>query len=294
MQAQWTERVPNRRYSRLEPLTPLTEKSGSFSGELMEESQPVPRSGMVVDSFSTALSNNTHRWLVLSDLICTVMLIAAAGMVLAFTSAFDPRSPLAGSAMSLVGSALIFGMVARFGLRNAALLWGRFDFTSELTWVEMQGTYQVSRIGTGNQFSSQMQTQSDIVRVESMTLRVWRARLESVVFGKDNTRQVTALFSTDTEAKALLDSLVHFGMGQSVIAAPQAVEDQRRLAQIGQSSQALAAAVGGAEVPSAMLLASTAENTAALTVAAKFCTACGTKAPAEGRFCSACGGAIGT
>ena len=293
MQEQWTERVPNRRYSRLEPLTPLTEKSGSFSGELLEESQPVPRSGMVVTDFQSALSANTHRWLVLSDLMCTAMLIAASIMVLAFTSAFDPRAPLAGSAMSLVGSALIFGMVARFGLRNAALLWGRFDFTSELTWVEMQGTYQVSRIGTGNQFSSQMQTHSDIVRVESMTLRVWRARLESVVFGKDNTRQVTALFSTDTEAKALLERLVHFGQGQSVIVAPQAAEDQRRLAQIGQSSQALAAAVGGSDVPAAALLTQASVPTAALPAATKFCTACGAKASAEARFCPACGVAMG-
>lgn len=106
MYEQWTERVPNHRYSRLEPQTPMTEKSGSFSGELMEESQPVPRSGMV----------------------------------LAFIRTFDPLAPMAGSAMSLVGSALIFGMVARFGLRNTAVLWGRFDFSSELTWVEMQGT----------------------------------------------------------------------------------------------------------------------------------------------------------
>ncbi len=296
MQEQWTERVPNRRYSRLEPLTPLTEKSGSFSGELLEESQPVPRAGMVVTDFQSALSANTHRWLVLSDLLCTVMLIAASIMVVAFISAFDPRAPLAGSAMSLVGSALIFGMVARFGLRNAALLWGRFDFTSEITWVEMQGTYQVSRIGTGNQLSSQMQTQSDIVRVESMTLRVWRARLESVVFGKDNSRQVTALFSTDTEAKVLLERLVHFGKGQSVIAAPQAVEDQRRLAQIGQSSQALAAAVGVSAVPAAGLLAQASVSTAptvALAAAMKFCTACGAKAPVEARFCPACGSAIG-
>lgn len=63
------------------------------------------------------------------------------------------------------------------------MLWGRFDFTSDLTWVEMQGTDQVS---------SQMQTKSESEIV----------RAESVVLGKDNGRQSTALFSTDAEAKA--------------------------------------------------------------------------------------------
>ena len=291
MQEQWTERVPNRRYSWQEPQTPLTEKSGSFTGEMMEETQPVPRAGMVVESFQSALSTPMHRWLVVSDVICTVLVVAAAGMVLMFTSTFDVQAPVAGSALSLLGSAVIFAIVARFGLRNAAVLWGRFDFTSDLTWVEMQGTYQVSRIGTGNQFSSQMQTESEIVRVESMTLRVWRARLESVVFGKDNSRQITALFSTDAEAKGLLQRLAQFGQGQSVIAAPQAAEDQRRLAHIGQASQALAAATGVSDAGLGALLGQAAPAPAALPPATKFCTGCGAKVAADARFCAACGAA---
>ena len=70
-----------------------------------------------------------------------------------------------------------------------------------LTWVEMVGSYQTSRIGTGNNFTSRMNTENDVVRTEAMTLRVWRARIESVVFGKDEARQVTAMFSTEQEAQ---------------------------------------------------------------------------------------------
>lgn len=291
MQEQWTERIPNRRYSWLEPQTPLDKKSGSFSGEMMEESQPVPRAGMVVESFQAALATPLHRWLVVSDLICTALLIAGAGMVLAFTSAFNVQEPVAGSALSLLGSALIWAIVARFGLRNAALLWGRFDFTSELTWVEMQGTYQVSRIGTGNQFNSQIQTESEIVRVESMTLRVWRARLESVVFGKDNVRQITALFSTDAEAKSLLQRLVQFGQGQSVIAAPQTAEDHRRLTQIGQGSQVLATLSGNTDMSAAHLLGQSTAQITALPASTKFCIGCGVKIPTDARFCAECGAA---
>lgn len=291
MQEQWTERVPNRRYSRIEPQTPLTQKSGSFNGELMEESQPVPRSVMAVPDFGAALSSPMHRWLVVSDLICTTLLCVAAVLIMIFISRFDPLSPLEGNVISLLGTAIIFAMVAGFGLRNAAVLWGRFDFTSEITWVEMQGTYQISRIGTGNQLSSQMQTESEIVRVESMSLRVWRTRLESIVFGKDNARQVTALFSTDVEAKALSAQLLQFAQNQSVIAAPHAVEDQRRLAMIGQSSRVLVAAEGDtADIGLALLTQQT--NVPAIELSEetnKFCTACGVKVPVDARFCPACG-----
>lgn len=291
MQEQWTERVPNRRYSRIEPQTPLNQKSGSFNGELMEESQPVPRSVMAVPDFGAALSSAMHRWLVVSDLTCTALLCVAAALVIFFIGRFDPMSPLAGNVISTLGTAIIFAMVAGFGLRNASVLWGRFDFTSEITWVELQGTYQISRVGTGNQLSSQMQTESEIVRVESMSLRVWRTRLESIVFGKDSSRQVTALFSTDAEAKALCSQLVQFAQNQSVIAAPHAAEDQRRLAMIGQSSQVLAASGEHLAVPAAALLTQQTKiaTNELLSAVGKFCTACGVNVPVEARFCSGCG-----
>lgn len=293
MQARWTERVPNRRYSRMEPHTPLTQKSGSFKGDLMEESQPVPRSVMAVPTFRAALSSATHRWLIASDLICTALLCLAAVLIIFFIGRFDPLFPLAGNVISLLGTAIIFAMVAGFGLRNAAVLWGRFDFTSEMTLVELQGTYQISRIGTGNQLNSQIQTESEIVRVEGMSLKVWRTRLESVVFGKDNARQITALFSTDLETQTLLDLLVQFAQNQSVIAAPHATEDQRRLAMIGQSSQVLAVSEAHAAGLEMALLTQPVQPDvpAPPAVAGKFCTACGVNVPLDARFCSACGAA---
>src|SRR5258706_12084031 len=93
----------------------------------------------------------------------------------------------------------------------------------------MIGSYQTSRIGTGNNFSSRMNTENDVVRTESMTLRVWRSRIESVVFGKDEARQVIAMFSTEKEAKALASHLIQFARSQSVFVAPGASEDQARI-----------------------------------------------------------------
>ena len=40
-------------------------------------------------------------------------------------------------------------------------------------------------------------------------------KIESVVFGKDDARQVTAMFSTEEDAKALAVDLMHFARSQS-------------------------------------------------------------------------------
>ena len=90
----------------------------------------------------------------------------------------------------------------------------------------MVGSWQTSRIGTGNNFTSRMNTENNVVRTEAMTLRVWRARIESVVFGKDEARQVTAMFSTEQEAKALAAELMQFARSQSVLVAPFSGEDE--------------------------------------------------------------------
>ena len=45
LQSSWTERIPNRRYARIEPVTTAATPAGNFAGELFEESQPLPISG---------------------------------------------------------------------------------------------------------------------------------------------------------------------------------------------------------------------------------------------------------
>ena len=128
-------------------------------------------------------------------------------------------------------------------------MWGRFNFESILTWVEMVGSWQTSRIGTGNNFGGRMNTENNVVRTEAMTLRVWRARIESVVFGKDDARQVMAMFSTEQEARALAEQLMQFARSQSVLVAFSA---------------------GAAPVASRK----------------RFCSACGTDAQPGAKFCA--------
>jgi len=161
-----------------------------------------------------------------------------------------------------------------------------------LTWVEMVGSYQTSRIGTGNNFSSRMNTENDVVRTEAMTLRIWRARIESVVFGKDDARQVTAMFSTEAEAKALAGELMAFARSQSVLVAPFSGEDQNRIAALNAGERAISPAVGAGaaaqvqhHLHAAAVLAGAPPGTAA---AKRFCSACGSETAPGARFCSNC------
>jgi len=228
---------------------------------------------------------------VMLDLYGTLLTVFGVVCALVYVHGFDPSRVLVegwGDAAT-VGYAAVCLAIAAFCFQSAGAVWGRFDFESELVWVELQGTWQSSRIGTGNQFSSRLQTENDVVRVEAMTLRIWRARVESVVFGKDGERQVTAMYATSQEAARLADELEAFAARQSVFVAPRAPEDRHRI----ESLQATEALLGGQASARADALAGPADAPRVTSApATRFCTACGTRASAEAKFCSACGTAL--
>jgi hypothetical protein len=294
MQATWTERIPNRRYARIDPVTQAATPSGSFAGELFEETQPLPVAGTKAPAFSAAFAEPRHRALLLLDLYATLLVVAAIGMALVFVSEFDASAPWQQNRYSLVGTSAILSFVAAYCFQASARLWGRFNFESVLTWVEMVGSYQTSRIGTGNNFTSRLNTENDVVRTEAMTLRVWRARIESVVFGKDDVRQVTAMFSTEEDAKALAADLMHFARSQSVLVAPFSGEDQARIAALNAGEQAMLPAGQAASAAQVQhhLQAAAALATSAAPTAKRFCSACGTEAAPGARFCSNCAAAL--
>lgn len=299
LQSEWTERIPNRRYARLEPVTSAATPSGAFSGELFEETQPLPVSGTQAPTFSGALSDHRHRAVLLLDLYATVLVLVALGFSLYFVRNFDALAAWNDNRFSLVGTSAILAFVAAFCFKSAAGLWGRFNFQSELIWVEMMGNYQTSRIGTGNNFTSRMNTENTVVRTENMTLRVWRARIESVVFGKDAHRQVTAMFSTDKEAKVLSTHLMQFAQGQSVLVAAMSAEDQARMAVINagernlqSSTDTTSAAQLQRDLHAAAALSSSATPSELPAAGPVYCTQCGTLAPPLSKFCAKCGTAL--
>jgi hypothetical protein len=303
LQDQWSEKIPNRRYTRLEPVTEGAAGSGRFAGELFEETQPMPMSGTEAPTLIGALQAHRHRWLVVLDFYATILVLVGAVFALLYVRNFDPAHLLDSGLTNHapIGYSVICLVVAAFCFQSAAAIWGRFSFESVLVWVELLGVWQSSRIGTGNQFSSRMQTQNDVVRVESMTLRVWRARIESVVFGKDSARQVTAMFGTAEDARRLAAELSEFAAQQSVFIAPQAQEDQRRLAALQATEAQLlgrpadAAAIGAAQAHDALRIAAAHGGGAAAAqpAAARFCAACGARAIATARYCADCGQSLG-
>ena len=275
-------------------MTSAADAVGRFAGELLEESQPLPISGTQAPTLASALSGRRHRALLLLDLYATALVVVAVTMSLVFVRHFDVAAPWQANRYSLAGNSAILAFVGAFCFQAASRLWGRFNFESVLTWVEMMGNYQTSRIGTGNNFSSRVNTENDIVRTEAMTLRVWRARIESVVFGKDDARQITAMFTTEQEARALAGELMQFARGQSVLVAPFGGEDERRMAALNAGERVMLP--GGGEPESAAQLHRDLQTAAALSspgIAAagpqlRHCTACGTPAPAGARFCANC------
>ncbi|HEX7435177.1 MAG TPA: hypothetical protein VF308_00575, partial [Caldimonas sp.] len=134
MQASWTERIPNRRYARIDPVTPAATPSGTFAGELFEESQPLPVAGTKAPTFGAALAERRHQALLLIDLYATVLVLAATAMTLYFVRHFDVSVPWSENRYSLVGTSAILAFVAAFCFQASARLWGRFNFESVLTW----------------------------------------------------------------------------------------------------------------------------------------------------------------
>ena len=297
LQSDWTEKIPNRRYTRVEPVTEGAAGSGRFAGELLEETQPMPMPGTAAVTFDSALRAPRHSWLVMLDLYGTLLTVVGVVCALVYVRGFDPSRVLSDGwgNTATVGYAAVCLAIAAFCFQSAAAIWGRFDFQSELVWVELQGTWQSSRIGTGNQLNSRLQTENDVVRVEAMTLRLWRARIESVVFGKDGLRQVTAMYAMSQQASRMADDLEAFAARQSVFVAPRAAEDRHRIDAL-QATEALLGGQAPARVDAlagtqdAPRVAGAGADTGA--PAARFCTACGTKAGATARFCSACGTAL--
>ena len=148
-----------------------------------------------------------------------------------------------------------------------------------------------------------MNTENNVVRTEAMTLRVWRARIESVVFGKDEARQVTAMFSTEQEAKALAAQLMQFARSQSVLVAPFSGEDEKRIAALNAGERAMDAGAPHAATAAQLqrdLQTAAAHQAVGFTGALagagaspaaprkRFCSACGSEAQPGAKFCANC------
>jgi ribosomal protein L40E len=182
--------------------------------------------------------------------------------------------------------ALSFLSIGLFAQQSSHELWGRFDFVSRLIWVEIVGSYESAQVNIGNQFSGNMQTAKSVINIEAMTMRVWVSEIESVIFGKDASRQLIRMRAIPDKASDISTVLKQFGESLSMIVAPTSESDLARAQRIGQVN----ALVGGASLPQD-LLTQQAEKMIASTMQTS-CRQCNASLAAAARFCAECGTAM--
>jgi hypothetical protein len=277
MQQKWVEKIPNRRYARIDPVINSDSATGSFAGEIVEETQPLPSKALQSLSLSSALAGDRTRWLVYLNVYGLLMLCAAAVALLLFVMRFEAG----GIDMSITANitfAFVAFSVGRFCFEASQRLWGRFDFVSEIIWLDLSGQYTTARNKLGNDFSSTVRTESSGIHVDSMTMRVWTARLETVVFGKESKRWITAMNGQSENTSGLATHLSAFARDRSMFVAPTNADDLHKIAAMQNSPSSVADDLQRlAKVPAA----SAAQD--------RFCSECGAARLTDARFCAGCG-----
>ena len=234
MQDGWVASLPNRVYTRRLPEVVLNQESGSFEGEAVQETQPVPRGERADLTWKSCFSEPRYQWLGWLNTLGLLALVVAVVLLSRFASHFFNGTTLDPDYVSSATLGVAFWMVGNFCFRAGSVLWGRFDFVSRLIWLEMRGNYQAARMDYGNPLTDSVKTEKKVINIESMTLRVWVAEIESVAFGKDTPRSIVAMRGLKAEAEGLHRVLHAFGAQQSMVVAPTSNVDLQR-------AQALAA-----------------------------------------------------
>lgn len=284
MQRSWIEQIPNRRYSRVLPQ--VEGAAGTFQGELLEETQPMPRDDMRTVNFSRAFSEPRFRWLTVLSALGVLYTAAGATALVLFT-----REVAAQNIDLSIWKYLCFagGMfsLALFCLRAGHGLWERFDFVSQLTWVEINGNFQRSHTAVGAQFTDRVRTEKEIISINDMTLRVWIAEVDTVTFGNSQ-RRIVGLRGRPDLAASLRNHLEAFAAEQSSVDMPTSRRDIEKIAALGALNQ-----IGGEPPSAAGLLDTLIPAAGATAVAAKpeptHCPSCKTAIFSGAKFCGQCG-----
>lgn len=292
MQANWRDQIPNRLYIHTEPKVSVDKPSGDFTGEMMEETQPFPMRKQPL-SFAGAWNDSRQKALLILDGVGLLCLLAAAGLL--FWSGWHLRESdhvLTG----LIDGGMLLSL-GYFAFMASHALWKRFDFDSRVIWLEMEGSYVAADMEHGNLMRDTIKTRSSVVQIQSMTFRLWVARLNTVTFGVRADRHIIGMAGESGFAEALTRHLHEFARNHAVILAPTAQADLERHAALTKMNE-----MGRAGTPAAAdMLPHTSEqgdtvllptDTPAAAGRAVFCSRCGTRAAADDAFCKACGHAL--
>lgn len=285
----WYNNIPNRRYTRKSP--DINGKQGKFSAELFEETQPRPHLNQTASGFMHALSTPQFFWL--TCLTVLAMFFCASGTLAAIAVIRNIME--AGPTLNNIVFAVGEFAVGLYCYRAAHVLWGRFDFVSELYRVDINGSFESAHLHIGNQFSGSVQSTKNVINIESMTMRVWVSEIDTVIFGRNANRQLIGMRGLQTNADELAALLKNFSEANSMVVAPTSVQDMERAQRIDGISKL--AADPAQKISDELLLASAPathstglDKTSIASLDKQlFCNECGTPAPAHASFCSSCG-----
>ncbi|MBI5717162.1 MAG: zinc ribbon domain-containing protein [Burkholderiales bacterium] len=296
LQRRWTQNIPNRRYIWQPPVVEPTREAGNFTGVALEETQPMPPQAVRRMDWGTCLAFPRFYWLAALDALGLLLTAVGAGLWLYMGRALSTGLPESWAPASI---GFIFIVVGGYGVRVAHLLWGRLDFESTLTWLDLSGSFSRAQIGLGAQWTDRVRSERSVVNVESMTLRAWVVQSRSVIFSyRDQAigaRTLVGMTGDIDAARAWTQQVRQFAHAQSSVVVPGAGEDARRLQQLSGANQ-----LAGLQAPMPPILPGAAAAPAAPAAAApglghvghasaRHCTACGAALAADSRFCGRCG-----
>ncbi|MDE1915277.1 MAG: hypothetical protein KGJ57_10280 [Sphingomonadales bacterium] len=226
MQDGWWEKIPNRRYCRVDPVINLQQRTGQFQGSMVEETQPVP---FVLDGTGGERPFSSGNPLIINAINVYALfltILAAIGSYVLVDALVAGGRDMG----SLLISTLFCWALSKAAFDVARSLTLRFDFRSQLIWMDMSGTYNAAEVGQGNRYTSNLHSSSQVVQVEGMTFRLWVAEVHSVAFGKDGQRFIVSMLGKPELAAALTDRLKSFITSQASLISVGSLGDQERAA----------------------------------------------------------------
>lgn len=279
LMTRWYSNIPNRRYTRRSPQ--VDGRQGQFAAEMFEETQPRPQADRVAEGLGHAVSSPRFFWLTCLTALGLACVVAGTIAAMLVSQHILQAEPVAGT-MAFAVSQFAVGV---FCLRAAHVLWGRFDFVSELIWVDINGSYESAQMHIGNQVTSQVQSSKNVINIESMTMRVWVSEIDTVIFGKDEYRQLVGMRGVPALANELAQMLKGFGETRASIVAPSSQQDLERAHNMALIGKVVA---GQAAVDAVELLGGHRPAPVVMPVL-PMCRQCGAGMESDARFCTDCG-----
>lgn len=290
LQSRWTEKIPNRQYALKKVPDVFSGRSGSFEAEVVEETQPVPVN-RGAQTIAEQLQGEANRFVAFLTGLALLTFLAAVAIALRLAQA--PAGAALASALCL---SVVLAFTAFYCSRCGHLLWGRVDFTSLILWVEVRGSFEESQINVGNQMTTAMSSGKKVINVESMTLRVWAAELDTVIFNKNGMRDVIGMRGRPDAAQFYADHLENFARGIATVVAPSSNADMERIARMAQAQQLMGVppvpVIAAAQAPAAVTHAPAPAVAASANVSQpRRCSnaSCTYEPPANAAFCPQCG-----